>query len=208
MDRKSFTPSRVVVFDLGGVLVDWNPRYLYRKLLPDEAAVERFLAEVCTHAWNEEQDGGRSWEAAVTELCLKHPEHQTLIRAYDERWEEMLGGSFPEVVEVLAAVVKQGVPRYALSNWSAEKFPVGRRRFPFLDWFNGVVVSGEVKLKKPDPRIFQLLCERFAFSPKEAVFIDDVQNNISVAAGLGFDAHLFRGAPKLWEFLRARGLVP
>lgn len=180
---------RIVVFDLGGVLIDWNPRYLFRKIAPESPdKIETFLTEVCHSEWNEKQDGGRPFAEAIAEAIALHPEWKDWIHAYWSRWPEMLGGDFPEMVELLRLLKRQGTPCYALTNWSAETFPFGRSRYAFLAEFEGILVSGEEKLKKPDPRIFKLLCERYRFSPSEAVFIDDVLKNAEAAASLGFEA--------------------
>ncbi len=198
-----------VVFDLGGVLIDWDPRYLYRKLIPDDPArIEWFLATVCTGEWNEEQDAGRPFAEGVALLCRRHPEHEALIRAYDERWPEMLNGAFPQTVAILEGLHRRGRrPLYALTNWSAEKFPVARERFAFLDWFDGIVVSGELGLRKPDPRIFRHLLERFALRPAATVFIDDSARNVEAARALGLDAILFTTAAALRAALAERGLL-
>jgi len=144
----------VVVFDLGGVLIDWNPRYLYRKLFDDDEGMERFLSEVCSPEWNTRQDAGRLWREAVSELTTRHPDQAAMIAAYHLRWPEMLGGDIPEAVELLKELKQQRLRLYALTNWSHETFPVARSRFAFLDWFEGIVVSGEERMVKPDPAIF------------------------------------------------------
>jgi 2-haloacid dehalogenase len=197
-----------VVFDLGGVLIDWDPRHLYRALfVDDEEGMEWFLANVTTPAWNAEQDRGRSWDDAVAELIERHPEHEELIRAFRERWLEMLGGAHEDTVEVLAEVRSGGVPVYALTNWSADTFELARESFPFLGWFRGVLVSGREKLAKPDTRIFRLLLERFSLVPESTVFIDDSPANVAAAQALGIDAIQFRGASELRAELRARGVL-
>jgi 2-haloacid dehalogenase len=144
-----------VVFDLGGVLIDWNPRHLYRRLFDDEAAMERFLAEVCTQQWNEQQDAGRSWGEAVATLSARYPQHAGLIQAYRARWEEMLGGPMAPSVAVLDELRGRSLRLYALTHWSHETIPVAWERYDFLHWFAGVMVSGEERLTKPDPAIFQ-----------------------------------------------------
>jgi 2-haloacid dehalogenase len=196
-----------VVFDLGGVLIDWDPRRLYRKLLAGEAAVEEFLATVCTPEWNAEQDRGRPFAEAVAELVERHPAHAAAITAYHERWTEMLGGEIPGTVAVLAELRAAGVPLYALSNWSAETFRLTRGRFPFLEWFDGLVVSGEEGVTKPDRRIFELLIERFGLVPAATLFVDDSAANVTAARDLGLDAVRFRGAGGLRRDLAARGLL-
>ena len=180
-------PSRpVVVFDLGGVLIDWNPRHLYRKLFPgDPAAMEAFLATICTAAWNEAQDAGRSFATATALLRAAHPAQAALIDAYFARWDEMLAGPIDGTVEILAALRRRAVPVYALSNWSAETYPVAQRRFAFLEWFRGIVISGEVGLVKPDPAIYRLLLERHGLAAADAVYVDDVERNVAAAAALG-----------------------
>ena len=163
----SASPRSTVIFDLGGVLIDWNPRHLYRKLFPgDEAAMEHFLAHVCNDAWNVQQDAGRGFAEAVALLKKEHPAKTGLIDAYWERWVEMLAGPINDTVDILALLRERRVPLYALTNWSAETWPVARPLFPFLDWFDGIVVSGQERMAKPDPRIFRLLLERFAVAPE------------------------------------------
>jgi 2-haloacid dehalogenase len=196
------------VFDLGGVLVDWNPRYLYRKLLADEAAVELFLAEVTTQEWNSQQDVGRPWSEAVESLAREHPDKRDLIAAYRERWEEMLGGSIDESVEILAELHSSGLPLYALSNWSAETFPIARSRYRFLDWFEAIVISGEVRLGKPDPRVFRYLLDRYRLDASTTVFIDDSEANAAAARSLGMIGIRFTGAPQLRSDLAALGVIP
>jgi len=201
-------PVRAVLFDLGGVLVDWNPRHLYRRLFTDEVAMERFLATVCTQAWNEEQDAGRAFCEGVELLLARHPQHADEIRAYDTRWGDMLKGAIEESVAILGALRALGVPIFALTNWSAEKFPLTRERFAFLEWFDGILVSGEERLKKPDPRIYRLAVQRFGLEPTETLYIDDAEANVTAAALLGFKTHRFVEAPALRSLLVACGLLP
>jgi len=201
-------PVRKVVFDLGGVLFDWNPRHLYRQLFGDEAAMEHFLATVCTQAWNEEQDAGRPFREGVELLIARHPQHAAAIRAYDLRWGEMLKGATEESVAILAALRARRVPLFALTNWSAEKFPLARMRFAFLEWFDGILVSGEERLKKPDPRIYQLAIQRFGLEPARTLYVDDAEKNITAAAVLGFKTHRFVEAPVLRTQLVTCGLLP
>jgi 2-haloacid dehalogenase len=199
--------SKAVVFDLGGVLIDWDPRHLYRKLLADEAAVEEFLATVCTPEWNAELDRGRPFAEGVAELVERHPEHAAAIAAYHERWPEMVAGDLPGTVEVLADLRTGGVPLYALTNWSAETFALTRHRFEFLDWFDGLMVSGEERITKPDPAIFRLLLDRFGLDPQTTVFVDDSPANVAAARALGIDAVRFTGHDRLRRDLAARGLL-
>jgi 2-haloacid dehalogenase len=199
--------TKAVVFDLGGVLIDWDPRYLYRKLLADEAAVEEFLATVCTPEWNAELDRGRPFAEGVAELAERHPEHAAAIAAYRQRWPEMLAGDLPGTVEVLAELRAAGVPLYALTNWSAETFAVTRERFEFLDWFDGLLVSGEERMTKPDPAFFQLLLDRFGLDPGATVLVDDAEANVAAARELGIDAVRFTGPGQLRRELSARRIL-
>lgn len=198
-----------VVFDLGGVLVDWDPRYLLRKVMPGrEAEMETILAEVLNHDWNLARDHGDSWAEAMADLAVTHPQWEDIFRAYDERWAETLAGSHEDSVAVLRELHERGVPLYALSNWSAEKFPHAEERYEWLDWFDGVVVSGRVKLAKPDPAIFRYLLDTYDLKAEDILFVDDHEPNIVAARELGIATHHFRGAAGLRADLAARGLLP
>jgi 2-haloacid dehalogenase len=197
----------VVVFDLGGVLIDWNPRYLYRQLFEDEAAMELFLAEVCHSAWNEEQDRGRTFADAVEEAAALYPEQRALIEAYHQRWDEMLAGPIEGTVAILADLKEAGHELHALTNWSAEKFPIARERYAFLTWFETVLVSGEHGLIKPDARIFELLLERIGREASACIYIDDSAKNIAAAEALGFKAIHFQGPEELRGELIGIGLL-
>ena len=184
-------PISTVVFDLGGVLVDWDPRHLYRKLIADEAEMERFLAEVCNGEWNLQQDAGRSFEEAVAELVPQHPEASALIEAYWERWPEMLGGAIEGTVTLLHDLKARGVPLYALSNWSAETWPHALERFEFLGAFDGLVISGFEGVAKPDAAIYRVLLERYGLEAESTLYFDDVPVNVEAARALGIQAHRF-----------------
>jgi 2-haloacid dehalogenase len=200
---------RVAVFDLGGVLIDWNPRHLYRKLFAgDEAAMEEFLATVCTHEWNRCQDAGRSFAEGARLLKAEHPDKAELIDAYGARFGEMLSGPIAGSVEILAELKARGTPLYGLTNWSSETYKPAFERFDFLRWFQGILVSGEVGVIKPDPRIFELLFERFAVDPHSAVYIDDVAANVAAARPLGLHAIHFTNPAALREELAGLGLLP
>jgi 2-haloacid dehalogenase len=176
----------IVVFDLGGVLIDWDPRHLYRKLFAgDEAAMEHFLATVCTHEWNRCQDAGRSFTEGARLLKAEHPDKAELIDAYGTRFDEMMPGPIAGSVEILAELRARGTLLYLLSNFSAETFPPAFERFDFLRWFHGMVISGEVGVIKPDPRIYEIMLTRCAIDPHRAVYIDDVAVNAETAAGMG-----------------------
>jgi 2-haloacid dehalogenase len=199
----------VAIFDLGGVLLDWNPRYLYRKLFGgNEAAMEAFLANVCTTEWNECQDAGRTFAEGLAALLPAHADKTELIEAFGKRFDEMIAGPIEGAVDVLAEVKKRGGPVYAISNWSAETFPPQVKRFPFLSWFDGIVISGLEGVIKPDPRIFRILCERYHVEPRSAVFIDDVAANAHAASALGIHGIHFRSAGELRRELVAVGLLP
>lgn len=199
---------RSVVFDLGGVLIDWNPRYLYRKVFAgDDAAMEHFLTHVCNNAWNLAQDGGRTWAEAIDVLSAEHPRHRPLISAYRERWDEMLNGPIDGTVDVLAELKDKGVPIYALTNWSAETFPIAKARYEFLGWFRDILVSGEEKLIKPDRRIFDLLLSRNGLAAAESVFIDDALHNVAGAEAAGMSALHFQSSEKLRADLSSLGLL-
>ena len=186
-NRQMAAPGRnVVVFDVGGVLIDWDPRHLYRKLFPgNEPAMDHFLANVCTHEWNRCQDAGRSFAEGTRLLKLQHPDKAELIDAYGARFDEMMAGPIVGTVEILAELCERETPLYVLSNFSAETFPPALERFDFLRWFRGMVISGEVGVIKPDPRIFQIMLARFAIDPHRTVYIDDVAANAEAARPFG-----------------------
>lgn len=207
-DPGGLRPPRAVLFDLGGVLIDWNPRHLYRRIFAEAAAMEEFLATICTAEWNEQQDCGRPFAEGVRLLCEAHPHLAPAIRAYDSRWNEMVRGAIADSVFCLEELRARAVPLFALTNWSAEKFPLAAARFPFLGWFEGVLVSGEVGLKKPDPRFFRLAAERFRLDPAATLFVDDVAANVEAAAAFGFLVHRFTEAAALRRALAGCGLLP
>jgi len=199
--------ARAVIFDLGGVLIDWNPRYLYRGLFAEEAEMERFLAEVCPPAWNLTLDAGRPFEEAIAERVRLFPEEEARIRAWRERWPEMLKGPIQGTVAILEALHARGVPLHALTNWSAETYPHAEARYPFLARFESVLVSGREKLVKPNPAIYRRLLERARLTPAETLFIDDVPANVEGARAVGLQAHHFVSPEGLREELRQRGLL-
>lgn len=199
---------RVVVFDLGGVLLDWNPRYLYRKIFDgDESAVEAFLTDVCDPDWNLAQDAGRDFDDAIAALMPRHRAWLPQISAWRDRFGEMIPGALDETVAIAGELRSRGVPLYALTNWSHETFPSQRRRFGFMDWFDGIVVSGEEKVIKPDPRIFRILLDRYGLSAGETVFIDDNPRNAQAATALGMHGVHFRSAPELRRELAGLALL-
>jgi 2-haloacid dehalogenase len=198
---------RTVVFDLGGVLIEWDPRQLYRGLLPP-AEVEAFLAEIGFAEWNHRQDAGRSWDDAVAEHVRRHPHRSDLIRAYPDRFRDSLVGPIAGTVTILEELHAQGVALLALTNWSAETFPVARAAFPFLDLFDAIVVSGEEQVAKPDPRIFRILLERHRLEPGSTMFIDDSAANVEAARTAGLVAVRYEDPDALRRQLVAAGLLP
>ena len=180
-----------VVWDLGAVVIDWDPRYLYRRLLSDDAAVEAVLGEVCTPAWHHQHDEGRPVAQGVAELAETHPEHATLIRAYVDRWDEMFAGEIEGSAALIEALDSLRVPQFGLTNWPAEMFPRALARFPSLRVLRGVVVSGEEGVAKPSPEVFHRLLDRFGLDASSCLFVDDAPRNIDAAAALGFAVHRF-----------------
>lgn len=189
------------------MLIDWNPRYLYRRLLDDDTQIEHFLSEVCSRSWNEELDRGRPFADAVAALSAAFPQHAQHINAYHTCWGEMLGGPIADTVTILEALRTRGYPLHALTNWSAETFPIAQARYPFLDYFGEIVVSGREGLIKPQPEIFELLLQRITTTADRCLFIDDSFPNIQAAATLGFDTVHFQSPAQLREALRARDLL-
>ena len=196
-----------IVFDLGGVLIDWNPDYVYRTVFSTEEEMQWFYNNVCTSHWNEEQDAGRSL-ADGTELLVKQfPEQEKNIRIFYDRWEEMLGGPIDETVELFRSIKSAEIYRtYALTNWSAETFPVALSKYDFLHWFDGRLVSGEEHTRKPFPDIYELLVNRFSIQPSTAVYIDDNVRNLGPAADLGFATIHFQSPAQLQKSLSELGV--
>jgi len=193
-----------IIFDLGGVLVDWNPRYLYRKIFEQEEQMEYFLAHICTSDWNEEQDGGRSLEEGTQILVHQYPEWEKEIRAFYKRWEEMLGGIIMDSLSILSSIKDSKKYRlYALTNWSSETFPIAQERYDFLNWFEGILVSGAEKMRKPAPEFYQLMLDRFQIVPSTALFIDDNLRNVEAARKMGITTIHFQSPSKLLEELKA-----
>lgn len=187
-----------IIFDLGGVLIDWNPRYLYRKLFKTEEEVTWFLNNICTSEWNDQQDAGRSFEEATRELMEKFPEYAEPIEAWYGRWHETISGPIEGTVNILKQIRDSRQFRlYALTNWSAETFPWALENFPFLHWFEGIVVSGVEKCRKPLPEFFEILFDRYQVEPSRSLFIDDNLANIKGAQALGMNAIAFKDPERL-----------
>jgi 2-haloacid dehalogenase len=201
-------PVETIIFDLGGVLIDWNPRYLYRKIFKTEEEVSWFLENICTSEWNDQQDAGRSFDEAVKELISQHPEWEEQITAWHQRWQETFNGPIHETVDILARLKESKRFRlYALTNWSDETFPWARQTFPFLQWFDGIVVSGEERTRKPFPEIYRILFDRFKVDPAKAVFTDDNIKNIEGARAVGLPAIHFQSPAQLRNELTKRGIL-
>lgn len=196
-----------VVFDIGGVLLDWDPRHLYRKLFDDEEKMNSFLREVCTLEWHDAHDRGKPADVSCGELAATHPEHGELIWAWTRRSEEMIAGPISEGVELLRDLKAAGVPCYALTNMEVETYPQRLERFPFLRWFDGIVVSGFEGVAKPDVEIFELLLKRFELTPASTLLIDDSARNVRAALSLGMQAVQFRSASELRQLLEEAGLL-
>jgi len=187
-----------IIFDLGAVLIDWNPHYLYRTIFSDEEEMKNFLATVCTPDWNEEQDAGRPLQEGTDLLVKQFPQHEENIRAFYTRWVEMLGGPFHDTVEIFKELKESGKYKiYALTNWSAELFPHAISRYDFLNWFDDIIVSGAEKMRKPHPEFYQLLLDRHNVKANEALFIDDNYRNILAAEKLGIKSIHFTSADEL-----------
>lgn len=195
-------PRNTVIFDLGGVLIDWHPDYVFKTIFEKEEEKKWFFDNICTSDWNEEQDAGRSLKDATEELITKFPDHEPNIRAFYDRWEEMLGGPIEGTVEVLKDLrSREELKLYALTNWSAETFPVALERYDFLHWFDGRLVSGEEKTRKPFMDIYEKLISRFNINPNEAVYIDDNMRNLHPARELGMHIIHFKSPEQLKEEL-------
>jgi len=197
---------KAVIFDFGGVLVDWNPEHLYRKLISDEVERQWFLTEVCSSAWNFEQDRGRSWEEAIDLKIAEFPQHASLIRAYRERWPEMCGGTIDPGVALHMKLKAAGIPLYGLTNWSADTFELGERMFPILRDFTYVAVSGRLGMVKPDPEIYLHLLHTCGLNAESCLFIDDAARNIEGARRVGLQAIQFAEAGIVEQQMRELGL--
>ncbi len=196
-----------VVFDLGNVLIDWDPRYLYRKLFQTDDEVEWFLGTICDYDWNLKHDSGQLFSKGILEKSKKFPEYSELINAWYQRWEEMLGGQIDKSVKVLSELKEKGVLLYILSNWSAETYPIAEERFDFLKWFDGKIISGEVGLVKPDLGIYKLLINRYNLNPHQTLFIDDKEENVKSAELLGIQGIHFQNPSKLRKDLQMLNLL-
>ncbi|BAO77193.1 HAD family hydrolase [Winogradskyella sp. PG-2] len=193
-----------IIFDLGGVLIDWNPEYVYLDVFNgDRKKMQWFFDNICTMDWNENQDAGYPLQKATEERVAMFPEHEELIRLYYGRWVEMLGDAIEGTVKILKSLIDN--PNYkvvALTNWSRETFPIALKRFDFLHWFEGIVVSGEEKTRKPFKEIYETTLNRFHISAENSIFIDDNQRNIDAAQALGINGIYFESPKALTEALK------
>ena len=198
-----------IIFDLGGVLIDWNPAYVYLEVFNgDYKKMEWFLNEICTNDWNENQDAGYSLSKATKDRIILFPEQESLIRMYYDRWEEMLGGEIEGSVSILRRLNDNSLYKLvALTNWSAETFPIALKRFDFLHWFEGIVVSGTEKTRKPFPKIYQTTLKRYNLKASESIFIDDNKRNIAAAYKLGIQTIEFHNPDQLEKELKIKGII-
>ena len=199
---------KTVIFDLGGVLIDWDPKYVYRNIFEKEKEMEWFFQNICTFEWNEEQDAGRTIAEATTQLIKKYPDHEKNIRAYYDRWEEMLGGPIDETVEILAELKKNpNLKLYALTNWSAETFPIALKKYEFLHWFDGRLVSGEEKIRKPFIELYKRLLDKYSIDPSTALYLDDNTRNLLPAKELGMQTIHFQNPQQFRKELVELGVI-
>ena len=196
--------KKTIVFDLGGVLIDWNPSHLYEKIFSDQDEMEYFLKEICSLDWNSQMDVDKSFLDAIDELIPKFPQYEDQIRAYYLRWEEMIRGDIPGTVEVLREMKEAGYPLAALSNWSSETFPRIKDQYDFLSWFSPLMISGYIGYKKPDPEPFQILLHELGRDAGDCLFIDDMEDNIQEARRQGFEVIRFTSPEKLRQELEIR----
>ena len=200
--------TRTVIFDVGGVLIEWDIRRLYRQFLSDDAEIDGFLREVDWFSWNTELDRGARWDESVAELSARHPRHRALIEAAHHQWHDSVAGAIDGTVEILDALHGAGTPLYAITNFSAEKWAEVRERFAFLtESFRDVVVSAHERRIKPDPAIYRICLERNGLAPRDCIFIDDSPRNVAAANALGIEGIVFTDADTLRRDLSERGFA-
>lgn len=193
-----------IIFDLGGVLIDWNPEYVFLDAFDgDKEKTQWFLQNICTSDWNENQDAGYPLAQATQDLVDKFPEYQHYIKMFYGNWENMLGGAIEGTVNILKQLITSKQYKVvALTNWSSETFPIAQKRFEFLQWFDGIVVSGDEKTRKPFNEIYNITLKRFNITPKKSVFIDDNLRNIEAANALGIHGIHFKNPEMLIQQLK------
>jgi 2-haloacid dehalogenase len=200
--------NKAIIFDFGNVLSTWDPHHLYQRFFTDNDAIDAFLKEINFAAWNMEQDRGRPFSEGVALLSSQFPQYSHLIRAYDERWPESVVGPIDGTVDIVRRLAQAGTPLFLLTNYSAEKFRLARRRFDFLELFDDIIVSGEHGLVKPDPAIYELTLRRIGRLASECVFIDDALPNIETAGALGFETIHFQSPAQLESELQRLRILP
>jgi 2-haloacid dehalogenase len=199
---------KAIIFDLGGVLIDWNPSYVFDKMFDDEEQKKHFFENICTADWNEMQDAGRPLQEATEHLVQLHPEWKEYIEAYYGRWEEMLGGPIHDTVEIFRQLKQDGRYKlYALTNWSAELFPIALERYEFLHWFDGRIVSGEEKMRKPFREFYHLILDRFELNTGKTLFIDDNSRNVKAAEEIGIPSIRYQSSQQLKAELIKMGII-
>jgi len=198
-----------IIFDLGGVLIDWNPEYVFLDVFKgNREEMNWFFDNICTSDWNENQDAGYLIKDATDERIAKYPEYEELIRMFYGRWVEMLGGAISETVDILEKLIKtEDLKVVALTNWSHETFPIALERFEFLHWFEGIVVSGEEKTRKPFKDIYDITLNRFNITAQNSIFIDDNFKNIEAANAIGINGIHFKNSEKLIEQLKTYNIT-
>ena len=199
---------RAIIFDFGGVLIEWDPRNLYRHYFNQPEKIEQFLSDVNFSQWNIEQDRGRPFAEGIAVLSAQYPQYATYIHAFGERWDETLVGTIDGTVKILRELKQAGYPLYALSNWSAETFPIARRKFDFFDAFDEIILSGAVGMVKPERGIFEFLLQKIGRPAHECLFIDDALANIQQADRMGFKTVLFKSSQQLRVELQELKLLP
>jgi len=200
-------PIQAIIFDFGGVLLEWDPHALYRRFIDQPQQIDQFLAEVGFATWNAEQDRGRPFAEGIAELSSQFPHHAHLIRTYYDHWEDSIVGPIPGTVAILRKLKRAGYPLYGLSNWSAETFPKVRKRYAFFDLLDDILLSGDAKMLKPDPAIFNLLLSKIGYPSRNCLLIDDSQSNIVAAKSLGFNTIHFKSPGQLQSELQRHHLL-
>lgn len=207
MQTPSPTP-RAIIFDFGGVVIHWDPRRVYRRFLHTDEAIDQFFSEVGFRRWNADQDrGGRTWDDAVAELAARFPHRRDLIRVYHDFWEDSIAGPIDETVRIVERLRESGYRLAGLTNWSAEKFALTRRRYPLFDLFDEIVVSGEVGVMKPEREIFDLTLKKLGLRADQCLFVDDSAKNVEAAAAIGFQTIHFQSSSQLELELQSRGML-
>jgi len=204
----TYSTIKAILFDYGNVLLDWNPRYVYRRYFPnDPEGMERFLQEVNFMEWNAQQDKGRPFAAGVAILSKQFPQHSDLIQAYHEHWVDSIGEAFTGTVEIMKQLKQAGYPLYGFSNWSAETFPYARAKYDFFDLFDDMVISGAVGFVKPEPEIYQIMLDKIRRPAQECLLIDDSLPNLNQANTMGFATIHFKTSSQLEEELEQLHLI-